>query len=414
MANWRESLSAVVDSFYPEMVALRRHLHAHPEVSGQEHETSLYLYQLLGDRGFSVQLGPEGRGVLVDLPSQRDRLATGETVARGGCIALRADIDALMIQDEKDVSYCSTRTGVMHACGHDGHTATVWGAMMAIDQLCHQCDDAPAPRVRVLFQPAEETSEGAAAMIAAGALEGVEAIIACHMDPTRDVGRIGLRDDVLTASCDDMHLSVRGASGHGARPHETRDPIAAAAQLINWIYLQIPRVTDSQDAVVVSIGKIVGGTNNNVIPDCVDLYGTIRTLDQRVRQRTHAHIRRLAESLAKGMGVTIDVSFGAGCGPVVNDTHLIELLHDASNHVLFKNAAERIARPSMGSEDFAFYCEHIPAAMFRLGCRSEKVGASLLHTPTFDIDEEALRVGARIFAYTAMEWLTNRQSPASS
>lgn len=413
MVKWRESLPAVVDALYPEMVALRRHLHAHPEVSGQEHETSLFLYQMLGDRGFTVQLGPEGRGVIVDLPSRRDRAMSAGTVERSHCIALRADIDALMIQDEKNVAYCSTRPGVMHACGHDGHTATVWGAMMAIDRLCHDCDDAPSPHVRVLFQPAEETSEGAAAMIAAGALEGVEAIIACHMDPTRDVGRIGLRDQVLTASCDDMYLAVRGASGHGARPHETRDPIAAAAQLINWIYLQIPRVTDSQDAVVVSIGKIVGGTNNNVIPDCVELFGTIRTLDQRVRLRTHDHIRRLAASLAEGLGVTIEVSFGSGCGPVVNDTHLVELLHDASNQVLFKNAAERIARPSMGSEDFAFYCEHIPAAMFRLGCRSEKLGGSLLHTPTFDIDEEALRVGARVFAHTALAWLTNRQSPAS-
>ncbi|MCA9265433.1 MAG: amidohydrolase [Planctomycetales bacterium] len=413
MANWRDQLVSVVDEIYPQMVALRRHLHAHPEVSGREFETSMYLYQDLGDRGYSVQLGPEGRGVIAEYP---ETSGPGKAPAAphplGGRLALRADIDALMIQDEKVAPYRSTYPGVMHACGHDAHTATVYGAMLAIDRLCREDSDAPRPHMRFVFQPAEETAEGAAAMIEAGVLNGVDAILACHMDPTRQVGRVGLRADVLTASCDDMHIRIQGFSGHAARPHEARDPISAAAQLINLLYLQIPRVTDSQEAVVVSIGKIIGGTSNNVIPDLVEMYGTVRTLNQKVRERTHDHIQRIAQALADGMGVDISVSFGSGCYPVVNDPYLIELIHDACSQVLFPDSAERIPRPSMGSEDFAFYGEHVPAALFRLGCRSEKTGGSLLHTPLFDIDEEALRVGARVFVHTSLSWLEKRQRAA--
>jgi amidohydrolase len=248
-ADWQTRLDAAVDRLAERMIALRRHLHAHPEPSGEELKTSLYLYRLFDEMQLPVRMGPEGCGVVVDSRGQEGL----------GRIALRADIDALRIEDQKQVPYRSTVPGVMHACGHDAHTAIVFGALAALAQL-EIADSLPWPVVwRGIFQPAEETSRGARAMVAAGALAGVEAIVSLHVDPTRRVGTIGVRPGVFTASCDAMRIVVNGRGGHSARPHESTDPIAAAAQLISTFYQYIPRATDSQDAVVVSFGQIHGG-----------------------------------------------------------------------------------------------------------------------------------------------------------
>ncbi len=396
MTRFGELIKQAVDQRFDRMVKMRRHLHQHPEVSGREFETSLMLYQDLGNNGFEVRLGPEGRGVIADF---------GSPNGASRMFAIRADIDALRIQDEKVEPYRSVHEGVMHACGHDGHTAVVAGAISAIADL-HRAGELPfEPRLRGVFQPAEETCEGAADMIAAGALDGVDVILATHMDPTRRVGRIGVRKGVFTANCDHMHISIKGRGGHAARPHEARDPISAAAQLIQWLYTQIPRVTDSQDAVVVTIGKIDGGHTANVIPDQVDLQGTLRTLDSRVREGTIEHIERLARGVAEASQTKIDVWYGKAANAVVNDGPLVELIRNASLELLGGESVEKIIRPSMGSEDFALYGTHVPAAMFRLGCVSDGKGGSGLHTPTFDIDEEALRFGAYVMAHTALHWM---------
>src|SRR4051812_24444733 len=254
-ADWRTLIDAAVDESVERMIALRRHMHAHPEPSGQELQTSLHLYQLLDDLGLTVRMGPEGCGLIVE----------SRNPAAPRRIALRADIDALGIEDQKQVAYCSTVPNVMHACGHDVHTATLFGALLALDRL--ECEHAlPWPVTwRGIFQPSEETGSGAKAMIAAGALDGVATILAAHVDPTRKAGSIGLRTGPLTASCDDMRITVRGRSGHAARPHESIDPIAAAAELVSTVYQFVPRATDSQDAVVVSFGQIYGGAQRKWI-----------------------------------------------------------------------------------------------------------------------------------------------------
>jgi amidohydrolase len=395
--TWQQELDQAVDARFAQIVALRRHLHAHPELSGQEQATSLHLYQMLGNEGFDVRMGPEGRGVIADT-----RLASGDA----GCsrIALRADIDALRIRDRKTVDYRSRHEGVMHACGHDAHTALVCGAIFAIGDLC-AAGTLPWPvKVRGIFQPAEETCEGARQMIAVGALENVAGILATHVDPSRQVGHIGLRAGVLTANCDEVQVRILGRGGHAARPHEASDPIAAAAQLINALYLFIPRATDSQDAVVVTVGQIYGGDNANVIPEEVLLRGTLRTLDRAIRQRTFEHIRRLADGIGKTSDTRIEVTFARGAASVCNDTALIELLRNAGRDVVGETGLDEIRRPSMGSEDFAFYLEQVPGAMIRLGCASALAGGSPLHTPTFDVDEEALRIGAKILARAAVCW----------
>lgn len=398
MADWAGELDRLLDARFPRMVELRRQLHAHPEVSGQEFQTSLLLYQQLGDWGFQVRLGPEGRGVIADLGvASRD--------SPPAMFALRADIDALRIHDEKSVAYRSQVEGTMHACGHDGHTAIVAGALAAIADLWQQGALPFTPSLRGIFQPAEETCEGALQMIEAGALEGVGAILATHLDPTRAVGRIGIRGGVFTANCDQMKIAIHGRGGHAARPHEARDPITAAAQLINWLYLQIPRATDSQDAVVVTIGMIEGGHTANVIPERIDLQGTLRTLDSGVRARTMEHIRQLAQAVSQGSQTEIEVTFGIGAQAVHNDAQLVRLVSHTARSWLGEPSVEEIARPSMGSEDFAFYGQRVPAAMFRLGCASSQAGGSGLHTPLFDFDEEALRIGAHIMAHAAVSWM---------
>jgi amidohydrolase len=232
------------------------------------------------------------------------------------------------------------------------------------------------------------------------------------MDPSRRLGRIGVRSGVLTANCDEMRIALRGRGGHAARPHETSDPIAAAAQLINAIYMFIPRLTDSQDAVVVTFGQVIAGDNANVIPERVELRGTIRTLDADVRAKTMAHIRRLATGVGQTVGADVEVAFREGTESVRNDPQLVELLRRAGSEVVGAGGIDPIPRPSMGSEDFAFYQARVPGAMFRLGCASERAGGAPLHSPVFDFDEEALRVGARILARAAVYWSEARAHDA--
>jgi amidohydrolase len=387
-ADWQLALDAHIAALAGEIVALRRHLHAHPEPSGQELDTSLEVYRRLGDAGLEVQMGPDGCGVVADNPG-----ASG-----AGRVALRADMDALLIQDEKFVPYRSTRAGVMHACGHDAHTAIVLGAAAALRRL-ELAGEAPWPLAwRAIFQPAEETAAGARQMIGAGALAGVRQIFALHVDPARRAGEIGVRNGAFTAHCDALHVEVRGRGGHGARPHESRDPIAAAAQLISTLYQFVPRVTDSHNAVVLSFGRVCGGQNSNVIPERVELGGTLRTLDAKVRLQTIEHIRRLARGIEEITDTTIEVSIEASIPAVYNDAASTRLIAAAGAAVLGASGVQTIPHSSMGSEDFACYLEHVPGAMFRLGVAADLAAVTPLHTPQFDVDESALAMGARILA----------------
>ncbi len=397
--DWRDKIDRWTDRHFEQMVTIRRQLHSHPEPSGEEFETSLYLYQLLTDQGFDVRMGPEGRGLIVDRAGQ----------SAASRVAVRADLDALRIQDQKLVDYRSRCPGVMHACGHDAHAAVMYGVMMVVKEMEAAGELPWSVPLRGIFQPSEETITGAMEMIEVGALEGIEAIFAAHVDPSRCVGRVGTRAGVLTAKCDSMRFTIKGRGGHAARPHESDDPIAAAAQLISTLYLFVPRLTDSQDAVVVTIGQVNGGDNPNVIPEQVDLQGTLRTLDADIRERTIAHIRQLARGIEEVSGTEIEVDVHAGAGSVDNDPVLNDLLCRAAGEVLGEKNVETILRPSMGSEDYAAYLEHVPGVMFRLGCADRDAASNgqpcpALHTATFDIDEEALRIGTKIVARSVVSW----------
>jgi amidohydrolase len=392
-SSWQSQLDAAVDDAIERMVALRRYLHAHPEPSGEELQTSLHLYQWFDELGLAVRMGPEGCGLFVE----------GRRQDGPRRIAVRGDIDALRIQDQKNTPYRSTVPEVMHACGHDVHTATVFGALTVLDRL--ECEGRlPWPVTwRGIFQPAEETGGGARSMIAAGALQSVDAIFSLHVDPTRIAGTIGVRSGVFTASCDAMRVTVAGRGGHAARPHEANDPIAAAAELISTLYQFVPRATDSQDAVVVSFGQIHGGQNANVIPEQVVLEGTLRTLDRNVREKTIAHVRTLADGIEKVTGTRLDVCFVEGTPSVYNDAGLTKLVRDVASELLGADKVTEMPRPSMGSEDFAEYLEHVPGTMFRLGAAGGETPWPGLHTPMFDVDERCLAVGAKILARCVVE-----------
>ncbi len=391
---WQEHLDAAIESVFPQLVELRRYLHAHPEPSGQEDHTSLHVYQQMDRLNLPIRLGPGGRGVLVDSDSDLSKPR----------VAIRADMDALLIQDRKSVEYCSRVPGVMHACGHDAHTATVTGAVLGLEALRKAKLLPWEVPYRAVFQPAEETSLGALAMISAGALDDVDGIFSLHVDPSRQVGRIGIKAGALTASCDDMVIEIAGRGGHAARPHESIDPIAAAAQLVSSIYLFVPRAIDTHDPVVVTIGQINGGDNPNVIPESVVLKGTIRSFGNQVRDRTKNHILQLARGLGEVSGAKINVLFEDGPPSVMNAADAADVVRSSAAEVLGPEHVDEIPRASMGGEDFAYYLAHVPGAMFRLGCCSGETTCSPLHSAMFDIDERALAIGAKTLARALIAW----------
>ncbi len=391
--NCNEHLDRLVDELYPRMVELRRGLHANPEPSGEELETTARIAALFDDTDATCRRGPEGRGLIVDSGGR-------ETRPR---IALRADIDALWIQDSKHVPYRSQVPGVMHACGHDSHAATVAGALLALRAARRDGVLPASVSWRGIFQPAEETSQGAREMIGCGAIDDVDAVIALHMDPSRRLGTIGVKAGTFTAACDEMWVTIEGRGGHAARPHESIDPIAAAAQFVSSVYLFVPRAVDSLEPVVVTIGTIRGGENPNVIPERVTLRGTVRTLGDTIRDRTQDHIRQLAKGLAVTSGTNISVDFFDGPPSVLNDIALTDLIRRTGAALLGPENVTDIGRPSMGGEDFACYLQRVPGCMFRLGCVSTEKSAPL-HSPLFDIDERAMAIGAKVLARAVVAW----------
>jgi amidohydrolase len=403
MGDWRGAIDRTIDELAEPLRAVRRHLHAHPEPSREEYETTRYLAGRLEEAGIPHRLIPSGRGLVAE-PASACRASARR-------VAIRADIDALRLHDLKTVPYRSTRPGVMHACGHDAHATMALGAALALAR-CEAELPWPTPW-RALFQPAEETGEGALEMIAAGAVEGIHAVIALHVDPNLGVGRIAQRPGVLTAFCEELVVTIRGRGGHAARPHLAIDPICVAVQLINSIYQLVPRAIDSRDPVVVTFGSIRGGTSHNIIADQVSLLGTIRTLAVDSGRRVRSRIRQIAEGLEIATGATIEVSFAKGVDGVTNDPLVTRACVRAASEVVGADRVDEIPSPSLGGEDFSGYLATIPGCMLRLGVAPDRdtvgpaagAGRRHLHTPEFDIDERALAIGAKVLAHGAV-WLT--------
>ncbi len=384
-------VEAQIKRIKPQFSRIRRHLHERPELSGQEFATTAYLSKWLTGAQIPHQVAPEKRGIITDIVASPD--------AGAPVVAIRADIDALPIQEDNQVRYSSRKSGVMHACGHDAHTAILLGTTLALYRA------RPLPVAwRSIFQPSEETGRGAQEMVRSGALKGVDAVIALHVDPNLTVGQAGVTAGPRTAFCQDFTIEVHGRGGHGARPHTTVDPIATAAHLVTLIYQAIPRQTDARDPIVVTIGVIKGGHAANIIPEMVSLQGTIRTMSSSVAAHARETVQRLCAGVAQAFGATVSATFESLLPGVVNDPRIAALFASIGRRLLGADNLVTDQQPSMGSEDFADYLPTTPGCMLTLGVKA--VGGKIrpLHTSTFDIEEEALSIGARLFTAALLEW----------
>lgn len=391
----RTRIAAGARELSSNLVAWRRHLHRHPELSQQETKTTEYAARHLRALGLNPILEPGKTGLFVDVVGRED----------GGRVALRADIDALPIPDAKDVPYRSTVEDVSHACGHDAHTAMLMGAA----QLACSLGDALPGTVRLIFQPSEERNPGGAdEMIRRGVMDGVDSIMALHMAPELPTGTIGLRPGAITASVAAFTITVRGRGGHPARPHLAVDPVLVVATLVRDIMLAMGRRLDVREPVLVTIGEIHGGRAPNVIPGSASLAGSVRTASMSQMDRVPDLIRELANAATATWGGSYELDFRKGSNPVHNDPALVHRVRNLVAELLGAEYNRWVDKPSMGGEDFSHYLEHAPGLMARLGTTAKGEPAPDLHTNTFDIDENALWHGVAVMTGAAVEMLSPR------
>ena len=371
-----------------QAVVWRRHLHANPELSFEEHETSRFVRETLESFGGLELSQPTPTSVVARLQGRRP----------GRTLALRADMDALPIQEDTGLEFASQRPGVMHACGHDGHTA----ALLAVARALVERRDEVVGEVRFLFQHAEELPPGGAAeLVAAGALAGVDAVLGAHLISSIEAGRVGVLDGQVTAAADTFSARILGRGGHAAFPHLVVDPIPIAAQVISSLQQIVSRNTKPLDSAVVSVTRIQGGTADNIIPEAVELGGTVRTFRQEVRGQTRAAMERILAGVAGAHGGGFEFDYELGYDPVVNDPELALLVRDAAR-------ADRLVEvePLMAGEDFSAYLRTTPGCFFFVGAGSE--GALPHHHPGFTIDDEtALPVAIDTMTRAALLYLSS-------
>lgn len=397
---WQTELTRASHKLSPAIVQIRRHLHAHPELSMQEIATTRFLAQQVTNLGLEARVTPQGIGLTSDWSSQhaqRPRVRVG----------LRGDMDALPIATLSTCEYASRSQGVMHACGHDAHATMVWGALAILRELDSSGSLPGSVSVRAIFQPAEETSEGGPLMISAGSLQEIDCVLALHVDPTLPVFSVAGRAGPFTAACDSFDVKFIGRSGHSARPHLCIDAIASAASWISEMYGRVSRIHDCRDPAVVSVGTIQAGSAPNIVAGNAHLSGTIRTFSESARAAIMQEIRNVAAATEMTFGCRVEVAFSGYTPSVHNHTELNRIMMHTARQLGDIEHVQHIELPSMGAEDFAFFAEQRPVCMMRLGIAGPTLGSHALHTPAFDIDERALIIGAQLLAATAIELCTS-------
>ncbi len=385
-------VSRWLDAHEAELIDVRRALHAHPELGRQEHVTTALLCARLEQAGLVPKVLDGGTGLVCDIGS-------GDV----GFVALRADIDALPLQDEKDVSYRSRVPGVTHACGHDVHSAAVLGAGLALAEMA---DELPG-RVRLIFQPAEEVMPGGAIdVVREGWMREVTSIFGLHCDPSLEVGRIGLKSGSLTAAADTVEVRLTGPGGHTSRPQNTVDLVHALASVATGLPDALSRLVDPRAGLCMVWGHVSAGIASNAIPRQGVLRGTLRVLDKDVWVEAPALVRRVVDSIAATYGAVAEVRYERGVPPVVNEPRATALLTAAVTTALGSAAAVSTVQ-SMGGEDFAWYLDATPGAMGRLGVRPPGLVKPVdLHQGMFDVDEAAIGVAVRVLVAAALAALT--------
>lgn len=387
----RPELYATVRGVFEEAVATRRHLHAHPELSFEETETAKFVADKLRSWGYDVRESVGGTGVIGVL----------EGAAPGPVVGLRADMDALPMQDEIDQPYRSTRDGKAHTCGHDAHTAILLGVARAFSETGLE-----RGTLKLVFQPAEEIGKGAEAMIRDGALDNpkVDVMAGLHVHPSVRTGEFSLSTTgFATAAGDFFELEFKGEGGHAAYPHQTVDPIMIAAQTLVTMQQIVSRQTDPLDSVVLSFGKIDGGTKNNIIPDSVTVEGTVRTVLPETRNRMEERMRAIAEGVAGGLDGTCELTYHYGVPSVKNADVPSQVFAETVDSLFGPDSLKKVI-PAMGGEDFSFFSEKVPSVFFRLGTHGEDDRTAYAnHNNRFDVDEDAFLYGIATFIE-----LTNR------
>ncbi len=381
----------LAQSLAPRLIEICRHIHSHPELSGQEYQTAAYVAGVLSSCGLHVREGVGKTGVIGELANQDNG---------SHLLAIRTDMDALPIHERTELEYSSRQPGVMHACGHDVHTTVGLGTAMILARL----GEALPGNVRFLFQPAEEIAQGASWMVADGAMEKVSAIFSLHVFPSIPAGSVGVRYGALTAAADNLEIIIRGESGHGARPHEAIDAIWIAAQVITTLQQAISRTQNPLRPVVLTVGKIEGGRAPNVIADYVRLVGTVRSL----HPETHAYlpewIEKIVTNVCRTYGAHCQVEYQRGVPSVQNDPELTRLLEAAAKEAWGSDRVQILPEPSLGAEDFSLYLQHAPGMMFRLGVGHPDKTNYPLHHPQFHVDESAIVTGVVTLAYAAYRY----------
>ncbi|MGL5807776.1 MAG: M20 family metallopeptidase [Xenococcaceae cyanobacterium] len=384
-------IKELAETLAPRLIEIRRHLHANPELSGQEYQTAAYVAGVLSSCGLQVKEAVGKTGVIGEL-------AGGNSDRR--ILAIRTDMDALPIDERTHLDFASRKPGIMHACGHDVHTTVGLGTAMVLSQL----KELLPGKTRFIFQPAEEIAQGAGWMVKDGAMNEVNAIFGVHVFPSIPARTVGIRYGALTAAADDLEIFIQGESGHGARPHEAIDAIWIAAQVITSLQQAISRTQNPLRPIVLTLGKISGGRAPNVIADRVHMQGTVRSLHPDTHANLPNWIENIVASVCKTYGAKYEVNYRRGVPSVQNDLALTHIMEEASREAWGSDRVLIISEPSLGAEDFSVYLEQAPGCMFRLGVGSSERLNYPLHHPQFEIDESAIVTGVVTLAYSAYKY----------
>ncbi len=392
----KDKIGRLAQEFHPEVIRNRRHLHANPELSFEEYETSAFVKAKLDELGIGYQnMADTGIVALITGAKPSDKV-----------VALRADMDALPILEANDVPYKSKKDGIMHACGHDVHTSSLLGTAKILSEL----KDEFAGTVKLIFQPAEERLPGGASlMIKEGVLENPkpQAVIGQHVMPLIESGKVGFRSGKYMASTDEIYVTVYGKGGHGAQPQQNIDPVLITSHIIIALQQIVSRVADPKMPSVLSFGKVIANGATNVIPNEVKLEGTFRTMDEEWRAKAHTTMKKMAEGIAEAMGGSCDFNIMRGYPFLINEEKLTAGARAFAEEYLGK---ENVLDLDiwMAAEDFAYYSQVADACFYRLGTGNEKRGiTSSVHTPTFDVDEDSLRLSTGLMTYIALKQLGN-------
>lgn len=391
----KSQIQSLAKEQYESVIAMRRHIHAHPELSFKEKKTALYVKEQLQSWGIKVQSDIAGHGLVGCIKGKKE---TSDQV-----IALRADMDALPIMEENEVEYRSQNKGVMHACGHDVHTSSLIGTARILSQLTNDFSGT----IKLIFQPAEERLPGGASlMIKEGVLKSpdVSAILGQHVQPFIESGKIGIRPGMFMASADEIYLSIKGKGGHAAHPSKFIDPIAISAQIITALQQVVSR-SDTRIPSILSFGKIIAEGATNIIPKEVYIEGTFRTMDEPWRAKAHQKIERIVRGIAESFGAKADIEIKKGYPVLFNDENLtLRTRSRIADYIGEENVIDLDLW--MGAEDFAYYTHEVPGCFYRLGTRNEAKGiVHGLHTSRFNIDEPAMELSTGLMAWLAVNEL---------